>query len=126
MSKLWGSLQCHNAPVIYVAGADILDNTDIYDIKPYLPYVESIPNAKEGFTNQSKQHILEVCLDKNLYPNISQNDLNNICQLLAHDPRPSYIEDSNRRYGMKYKFWNVIFYVQNKKVYVEDIQNNYV
>lgn len=115
--------KCNHAPIIYVAGADILDNTDIYDIKPYLPYVESIPNAKEGFTNQSKTHILNVQLDESLYPNIPKNDITNICQLLAHDPRPAYIDDNNRRYGMKYKHWNIIFYVQNNKIFVEDIQN---
>lgn len=116
-------LECKDAPIIYVAGADILDNTELYDIKPYLPYIECVTNAKEGFTNQSKNHILEVHLEENLYSEISKNDLKNIRQLLAHDPRPSYIDDENRRYGMKYKHWNIIFYVQNNTVFIEEIQD---
>ncbi|MGN0736177.1 MAG: tRNA (N6-threonylcarbamoyladenosine(37)-N6)-methyltransferase TrmO [Anaerovoracaceae bacterium] len=101
-------------PVLHVSGADILDGTPIYDIKPYLSYSEARPDAKGGFAHKVMDAGAEVVFDykdESEPPSgrIPQEDLELIKELLAQDPRPRYQDDPERVYGMAYGDWDVKF-----------------
>ncbi|MBQ6025824.1 MAG: tRNA (N6-threonylcarbamoyladenosine(37)-N6)-methyltransferase TrmO [Lachnospiraceae bacterium] len=97
-------------PVIYVKGADMVDGTPIYDIKPYIPYADSIPGAKGGFTDNMEYKTLKVewNWDNN---DIPKNTKINLEKILSNDPRPHYQNDPDRVYGMSYAGYEVKFKV---------------
>ena len=97
--------------VIIVSGADLMDGTPIYDIKPYLAYTDSHPDATGGFADGVKDYSLEVCIPEELCTMIAPEDRETLIGLLSHDPRPSYINDPEREYGMSFKNLNVYFKV---------------
>lgn len=97
--------------VIIVSGADLMDGTPIYDIKPYLAYTDSHPDATGGFADGVKDYSLEVCIPEKLCTMIAPEDRETLIGLLSHDPRPSYINDPEREYGMSFKNLNVYFKV---------------
>ena len=102
-----------DGPVLYVSGADILNDTPIYDIKPYLSYADSYPDAVGGFTDGLLERKLDVSInDENFYtlPETLQNE---IIKILSHDPRPSYKND-DKVYGMKYNDYEIKFKVDDK------------
>ena len=99
--------------VLVVSGADIMDGTPIYDIKPYLAYTDSHPEATGGFSDAVKDYSLTVDFPEELLCLIPKGDRDILISILAHDPRPSYIDDPQREYGMSYKDHNVFFKVQN-------------
>ena len=98
-------------PVLYVAGADLADQTPIYDIKPYLAYVESHPQAAGGFTDRILEHKLKVDFPKDWLDKIPQQKRRALLEVLADDPRPTYQEDPDRIYGMEYGEWDIHFRV---------------
>ena len=98
---------------IDVLGADLMDGTPIYDIKPYLPYVDSHPDARGGFTDQREWQQLEVVLPQELPQVFSVDDLAILRQTLALDPRPHYHADDNRSYGMPFMGYDIRFQVSN-------------
>ena len=100
-------------PAIDVLGADLMDGTPIYDIKPYLPYVDSHPDARGGFTDQREWQQLEVVLPQELPQVFSVDDLAILRQTLALDPRPHYHADDNRSYGMPFMGYDIRFQVSN-------------
>ena len=120
--KLLG-VQSHtpDGPVIQVAGADLLDGTPIYDIKPYLPYVDSHPHAREGFTGQTKDYALEVECPPRLLERLPPAKRQGLLGVLAGDPRPGYQEDPERVYGMAFGGFEVRFQVREKILTVIDI-----
>ena len=77
-------------PVLHVSGADLMDGTPIYDIKPYIPYADCIPDAKGGFTRETDNSLLEVIFPENLLEIIPFEKQKAVMQILAFDPRPSY------------------------------------
>lgn len=98
---------------IEVLGGDLMDGTPIYDIKPYLPYVDSHPDARGGFTDQREWQQLEVVLPQELPQVFSADDLAILRQTLALDPRPHYHADDNRPYGMPFMGYDIRFQVSN-------------
>jgi hypothetical protein len=109
-------------PVLKVSGIDMMDNTPIYDIKPYLPHIDGIPNAKGGFAYEVKDYFLNVSFLNGCEVGLDDTVKNAIRAALAQDPRPSYQNDPKRIYGMEYCGFNVKFFVENKTVFVTEIE----
>lgn len=106
-----------DAPVIHVLGADLMDGTPIYDIKPYIPYTDAHPEARGGFTDTNEWHPLKVIVPKELKMLIPEQ----LIQVLAQDPRPQYHNDPDRIYGMPFNGKDVRFKVQGHTLTVVDV-----
>lgn len=106
---------------LIVSGADLSDNTPIYDIKPYLPYVDSIPEAVGGFSDEHKDDFIQVEFSENAKGILSDEQIKNLYEILSLDPRPSYQDDENRIYGLSFYEFQVKFRVENQKIYVIEI-----
>lgn len=107
--------------VLKVSGVDMLDQTPVYDIKPYLPYVDAYTEAKGGFAQEKKDYRLKVHISDKWKKMIPKDDLVVIEQLLTQDPRPSYQNDSDRVYGMEYGCVDIRFRVDNDELTVCEI-----
>lgn len=92
-------LQSPNGPLVYVLGADLMDNTPIYDIKPYLPFTDSHPNARAGFAEKTQAHALSVVFPEELLLKVPETKRCALTEILRQDPRPSYQTDPHRVYG---------------------------
>jgi len=110
-------------PVIEVGGADLMDGTPIYDIKPYIPYADAHPEAKEGFTAQNQGYRLEVEIPEKMQKQLPPDKLKGLYGILAQDPRPSYQDDPERIYGFEYAGYEVKFRVSGNKLCVVEIEN---
>ncbi len=108
-------------PVITVAGADLLSGTPIYDIKPYIPYADSKPNAKEGFTSFEKRRCEVIC-DKVLLEVLPETLRTALTELLSEDPRPAYQSDNERVYKMSFGGFRVSFKVEDSILTVINIE----
>lgn len=108
--------------VVHVSGADLLDGTPIFDIKPYIPYCDSHPDALGGFTDTAKDFILIVDFPKDLLQKIQKDKQNALIGVLSHDPRPSYQKDPDRIYGLDFAGYNIKFKVTDKTLTVIDVQ----
>lgn len=108
--------------ILHVSGADLMDGTPIFDIKPYLPYVESHPDARGGFGDTKKEKQLKVVCPTEYLAQIPIDHQKALLSILAQDPRPSYQNDPERIYGMKYAEMNVKFYVENDVLHVCGIE----
>lgn len=100
--------------VLYVAGVDMMDGTPIYDIKPYLPYVDAHPEATGGFAEDKKEYELHVEIPEEWLSVIPEEQRIPLSQILSQDPRPSYQNDPERVYGMEYAGMEVKFRVNGK------------
>ena len=100
-------------PILHVLGADLLDGTPIYDIKPYLPYVDSQPEAVGGFADQYKSYELEVIFPDEWLKRVPEEKREALIQVLKQDPRPSYQSDESRIYGMEFAQLEVKFTVKD-------------
>lgn len=98
-------------PVLYVSGADLLSGTPIYDIKPYLAYADSYPDATGGFTDSTEKRRVSVNIPENLIKNIPENTLSAVIDILAEDPRPAYQNDPERLYKMDFDGYEFCFSV---------------
>ena len=98
-------------PVIHVTGADLLDRTPIFDIKPYLPYTDSHPDALGGFTDGYRGYRLGVDFPQVLLEKVPLSARDSLVGVLAQDPRPSYQDDPARVYGMAFGTVDVKFTV---------------
>lgn len=98
-------------PLLHVAGADLMDGTPIYDIKPYLPYADAHPDASGGFAERRKDYELKVVVPEEWRKEIPEEQIEPLEQILAQDPRPSYQQDSDRVYGMEYAGMEIRFQV---------------
>ena len=112
----------NNGPVLIVSGADLMDGTPIYDIKPYLPYADCITEATSGFAPQAAERLLEVNIDENMKESIPDELLDGLVQVLAHDPRPQYHDDPERVYTLPFAKMEVKFTVKGDLVEVTNIQ----
>ncbi len=108
-------------PVLNVKGADLMDNTPIYDIKPYLPYADSYPEAKAGFTENISFSELEVNIKTESFYELPDELKENILKILSSDPRPSYHNDE-RIYGFKYSDYEIKFNVVQNKLNIINIE----
>ena len=108
-------------PVLHVAGADLMDNTPIYDIKPYLPHIDAIPDAKGGFSEQFADYGLKVNIPDKLLKLVPGDKQTALYKVLSNDPRPAYHNDEERVYGMYFSGLNIKFSVKNNMVFVKDI-----
>ena len=115
-------------PVIYVLGADMVDNTPVFDIKPYIPYADSVPDAKGGFTDKREYRTLEVecssTAEAAIKKIVSGEDaafFENLKEILRNDPRPHYQNDPDRIYGMSYAGYEVKFRVDGDVINIVDI-----
>lgn len=106
-------LNTPDGPLLSVAGADLKDGTPIFDIKPYLPYTDSHPDARSGFAPSAPQEKLRVVCPDSLVSKIPLQMQKALKETLALDPRPSYHHDSERVYGMKFLSFNVCFMVSD-------------
>lgn len=100
-----------DGPVIEVAGADLLDGTPIYDIKPYLPYVDAHPEARSGFAGRVEAHALTVHDPENRLDALDPETRAGLVGVLENDPRPGYQHDPGRVYGLRFAGYEVKFTV---------------
>ena len=114
-------IDSHDGPVLYVSGADLVDGTPIYDIKPYLPYVDCHPDATEGYTGQTRLHQLQVEFPAELLARYPQDKQAAIVHVLEQDPRPAYINDPERIYGLSFAGYDVKFKVEGDVLIVCDV-----
>lgn len=113
--RLLGVEQTSNGMEIRVSGADILDGTPIYDIKPYIKVSDCREDAICGFTENIEDDSLKIEFSSDFErpEDLADEDLEKITELIACDPRPRYIKDEEREYGMRYRNWNVRFKVED-------------
>ncbi len=110
-------------PVLVVSGADLLDGTPIYDIKPYLSFSDSHPDARNGFAEATRDYRLRISVSSDMLTGAQQQGCpwEDICEILAQDPRPAYQNDPTRIYHLDYKQWAIDFSVDTATVCVKNI-----
>lgn len=108
--------------VLIVSGADILSGTPIFDLKPYLKYTDSHPDAKDGFADEVKDYKIEVDFAEDVRRSLSEEEMKKLAAILEQDPRPSYKAEDERSYGMKYCGKEVTFKYENGKLLVTNIE----
>jgi len=104
---------------LIVSGADVLDGTPIYDIKPYLSFSDSHEDARNGFAEESKDYKLTVDWSEMAF---ERRDKEAIEYILSQDPRPGYQDDPAREYKLDYAGWTVTFVVEGRKVIVHKME----
>ncbi len=109
-------------PVLHVSGADLMDGTPIYDIKPYIAYTDSHPDAISGFASKPAEYLLEVDFPETLLQKVNHDLRESLVEVLAHDPRPQYHDDPDRVYGMEFGGYEVLFVVNKTQLTVVDIK----
>ena len=107
---------------LLVSGVDMMDQTPIYDIKPYLAFADSHPDALGGFTDQTRKYGLSVEIPEMLLERIQEKKRESLKAVLAHDPRPSYQDDPERVYGMEFAGYEIKYMVENGILRVTDIE----
>lgn len=109
------------SPVLYVSGIDMMNGTPIVDIKPYVPVADCRPEASDGFTLQTKDYSLCVEFAENLLCMLPADKQKGAVQMLSQDPRPSYIDDEERIFGVEYAEYDIRFRVCKDKLIVVDV-----
>ncbi len=108
---------------LIVSGADILDGTPIYDIKPYLKFTDMHEDAVGGFADGVKDYEIEVDFPSELFYKIDERDRAPLLTVLRNDPRPAYKDDGEREYGMKYGRYEIFFRVSGGVLTVTNVEN---
>lgn len=108
--------------VLHVSGADLMNETPILDIKPYLPYTDAHPEAEAGFAGQVRDYALRVHFPEALREKVPEDKRDILTELLSQDPRPGYQRDPDRVYGFSYAGMEVRFQVDGQDLTVTDIQ----
>ena len=109
-------------PVLHVSGADLMDGTPIFDIKPYLPYTDSHPEATGGFTDGAAMEPLTVDCPAELLERVAPEQRPGLLGVLASDPRPRYQDDPERVYGLTFAGRNVKFTVDGGRLTVLEVE----
>ena len=109
--------------VLIVEGADLLDGTPIYDIKPYLPFTDSHPDAIGGFADGVREYGLKVNFSLHLLEKIPESKRDALITILENDPRPSYKDDGDHEYGMVYADLDIFFKVEGGTLTVTRIES---
>jgi tRNA (adenine37-N6)-methyltransferase len=110
-------------PVVTVAGADLMDGTPIYDIKPYIPFTDSHPTARGGFVDAVEWNTLSVSTDCDVPEEMSSEEMSALLGVLAQNPRPQYHDDPTRIYGMAFARWNIRFTIDGDVLHIIDIND---
>lgn len=110
-----------DGPALLVSGADIMNGTPIFDVKPYVPYADSLPGAVGGFAVPGESHRLQVHCPAALLANVPQDKHAGLLAVLAADPRPAYQQDEERVYGLSFGGFNVRFCVAGDELTVCEI-----
>ena len=106
---------------LVVSGADLMDGTPIFDIKPYIPYADSHPNAIGGFAQEAPKAVLEVHCTPELLLKLPETQRASLMAVLALDPRPSYQSDPERIYGMDFAGFRIRFRVEADHLYITEL-----
>lgn len=121
--KLEEIKQGENGKVLVVSGADLVNGTPVFDVKPYLPYVDSIADAKGGFSEEHRNEILQVTVPENIKESTPEEEVSEIISVLELDPKPAYQNDTQRIYGLSYKNYQVKFrYVNENEILIIEIK----
>ena len=107
--------------VIHVAGADLMDGTPIFDIKPYIPYGDCHPDATGGFTDTAGEFLLNVNFPEELLQKLPEEKRSAAIGVLSHDPRPSYQRKPDRIYGLNFAGFDIRFTVQDDQLTVVEV-----
>ena len=107
--------------VVHVAGADLMDGTPIFDMKPYVPYSDCHPDASSGFTDTAGEFLLQVDFPPALLAKLPENKREATIGVLSHDPRPSYQRDPDRVYGLPFAGFDIRFTVRGDVLQVCDV-----
>ena len=110
--------------VVYVSGCDLMNGTPIYDIKPYLSYCDSKPDAKGGFTETLGERKLKVNISDEFLGRVPEEKRGELLGVLEGDPRPSYQDDPDREYGFQFADFEIGFTVDGKELTVTRIEKN--
>lgn len=108
--------------VLHVAGADLMDGTPIFDIKPYIPYGDCHPDAVGGFTDSAEDFLLDVDFPEDLLSLLPYSKRDAAIGVLSHDPRPSYQRKPGRVYGLSFAGFDIRFTVDGKKLNVIEVK----
>lgn len=108
--------------VLIVSGADLLDGTPIYDIKPYIPYTDSVPHATGGFAEEVFGDKLKVIIPDEFAKILPNDKLESLKAVLAGDPRPAYQEDPDREYSFEFAGFRVKFMVKDENLTVKTVK----
>ena len=120
--RLLGVEQTENeGTVIHVAGADLMDGTPIFDIKPYIPYGDCHPDATGGFTDTAGEFLLNVNFPEELLQKLPEKKRSAAIGVLSHDPRPSYQRKPDRIYGLNFAGFDIRFTVQDDQLTVVEV-----
>ena len=107
--------------IIHVAGADLMDRTPIFDIKPYIPYSDAYPDALKGFTATADDYLLKVQFPSALLNKLPEDKRKAAIAVLSHDPRPSYQHKPDRIYGLDFAGFDIRFTVEDQTLYVKEV-----
>lgn len=116
-------LHTPDGPVLHISGADLMDGTPIFDIKPYLAYADSHPEAAQGFRGEGWKRQLQVEIPDNLLERVPEGKRAGLLGVLSNDPRPTYHEDEARIYGMPFGSQEIRFRVAQDRLLVVDVIN---
>lgn len=119
--QLLGTERTAEGTILIVAGADMLDGTPIFDIKPYIPYCDSHPEASGGFTDTAGDFLLEVNFPEELLSKLPKEKQVAVLEVLSHDPRPSYQNDPDRVYGLTFGNLDIRFTVKENTLLVQEV-----
>ncbi len=114
-------LDTPRGPILTVCGADLLDNTPIYDIKPYLPYTDSHAEASGGFALAPDKASMQVVFTDGVMSEIPESEINTITKILEQDPRPGYQSDPGRIYTFEFSHYKISFKVSSGVLTVTEI-----
>ncbi len=109
-------------PILTVSGVDMLSGTPIYDIKPYLPYIDCHQDAVGGFTEKTKDHSLDVVFPENLLSKLPAEHHSTVIALIKQDPRTAFIHDESREWGVAYAGYNIRFTVKDMTATVCEVE----
>ena len=119
--RLLGVEKSKEGPVLKVAGADLMNGTPIYDIKPYLPYADCRPEATGGFTDRTEKRTVEVRIPNEAAAKISPEQIDALTAVLREDPRPAYQDDPDRVYAFEFAGHHIRFSVAERVLTILDI-----
>ncbi len=112
-----------DSPVLYISGIDMMNGTPVYDIKPYVPVADCRNDAADGFTSQTKDYSLNVSDEQNLLLALPEEKRSGARRMLSLDPRPSYINDENRVFGVEYAGYDIRFTVKGNELTIIEVNN---
>lgn len=111
----------NEGPVLHISGADLLDKTPIFDIKPYIPYADAKPDAIDGFLSLAPRKYLEVVFESSVSENIEASLLESIREIVSEDPRPAYQNTPDRIYKMSFSGYEIEFSVADDTAHISKI-----